>query len=44
MHHVENYEEFSCIDTSFQYYNENEDCQETSVELVAAEHQKTSGD
>jgi hypothetical protein len=44
IHHVENYEEFSCIDNSLQCYNENEDCEEAIVEQIAAEHQNTSED
>jgi hypothetical protein len=28
MHHVGNYDEFSCIDCSLQYYDENEDYRE----------------
>jgi hypothetical protein len=31
-HHVENYEEFSCTDSSLRCYNENEDCEEAIVE------------
>jgi hypothetical protein len=42
MHHVGNYEEFSCINSSLQYYNEYEDCEDTIVEQIAAKHQKTS--
>jgi hypothetical protein len=42
MHHVGNYEEFSCIDNSLQCYNENEDCEDAVVEQIAAKHQKTS--
>jgi hypothetical protein len=37
-HHVRNYEEFSYIDSSLQYYNENED----RVEQTAAKQQKTT--
>jgi hypothetical protein len=42
MHHVENYEEFSCINNSLQSYNENEDCEDAIVEQIAAKHQKIS--
>jgi hypothetical protein len=42
MHHVGNYEEFSCINNSLQCYNENEDCEEAIVEQIAAKQQKTS--
>jgi uncharacterized membrane-anchored protein len=35
---MSNYEEFSCIDSSFQCYNENEDCEEANC----GKHQKTS--
>jgi hypothetical protein len=42
MHHVRNYEEFSCIDNSLQCYNENGDCENATVEQIAAKHQKTS--
>jgi hypothetical protein len=38
VHHVGNYEEFSC--NSLQCYNE--DCEDTIVEQIAAKHQKTS--
>jgi hypothetical protein len=41
MHHNGNYEEFSCINSSLQCYNENEDCEEAIVEQIAAKHQKT---
>jgi hypothetical protein len=41
MHHVGNYEEFSCIDSSLQYYNENEDCGEAINEKIAVKQQKT---
>jgi hypothetical protein len=41
-HHVRNYKEFSCIDNSLQYYNENEDCEKATGEQIAAKHQKTS--
>jgi hypothetical protein len=44
MHPVGNYEEFSCIDNSPQCYDENEDCEETIVERIAAKHQMTSED
>jgi hypothetical protein len=44
MHHVRNYEEFLCIDNSLQCYNENEDCEEATVEQIAAKHRKTSED
>jgi uncharacterized membrane protein len=33
---------FSCIDSSLQCYNENEDCEDATVEQIAANHQKTS--
>jgi hypothetical protein len=33
---------FSCIDNSLQCYNENEDCEDATVEQIAAKHQKTS--
>jgi hypothetical protein len=42
MHHVKNYEEFSCVDNSLQCYIENEDCEDAIVEQIAAKHQKTS--
>jgi hypothetical protein len=42
MHHVGNYDEFSCINSSLQCYNENEDCEDAIVEQIAAKHQKTS--
>jgi hypothetical protein len=42
IHHVGNYEEFSCIDNSLQRYNDNEDCEDATVEQIAAKHQKTS--
>jgi hypothetical protein len=42
MHHVGNYEEFSCIDNSLQCYNENEDREDAIFEQIAAKHQKTS--
>jgi hypothetical protein len=44
MHHVVNYEEFSCIDNSLQCYNENEDCEDATVEQIAAKQQKTSSE
>jgi hypothetical protein len=44
MHHVGNYEEFSCINNSFQCYNENEDCEEAIVEQTAVKHKKISED
>jgi hypothetical protein len=44
MNHVRNYEEFSCINTSLQCYNENEDCEEAIVKQIAAKHQKSSED
>jgi hypothetical protein len=44
MHHGGNYEEFSCIDNSLQYYNKNEGCDEDIFEKIAAKHQKTSED
>jgi hypothetical protein len=44
MHHVGNYEEFSCIDNSLQCYNENEDCKVATVEQIAVKHQKTPED
>jgi hypothetical protein len=44
MHYVGNYEEFSCIDNNIQCYYENEDCEEATVEQIAAKHQKTSED
>jgi hypothetical protein len=40
IHHVGNYEGFSCIDSSLQCYNEN--CEEEIVEQIAAKHQRTS--
>jgi hypothetical protein len=43
MHHVGNYEDFSCMDNSLQCYNENEDCEDEIVEQIAAKHEKTSG-
>jgi hypothetical protein len=42
MHHVGNWEEFSCIDNSLQCYNENEDCNDATVEQSVAKQQKTS--
>lgn len=42
MYHVENYEEFSCSDSSRQCYNENEVCEEAIVEQVAVKCQKIS--
>jgi hypothetical protein len=42
MTHIGNYEEFSCIDSSLQCYNENEYREDTTVEQIAAKHQKTS--
>jgi hypothetical protein len=36
--------EFPCTDGSLQCYNENEDCEEATVEQIAAKHQKTSED
>jgi hypothetical protein len=42
IHHVRNYEEFSCIHSSLQCYNKNEDCEEAIVEQISAEHNKTS--
>jgi hypothetical protein len=42
MHHVGNYEEFSCIDNSLQCYNENEDREDASFGQIAVKHQKTS--
>jgi hypothetical protein len=44
MHHVSNYEEFSCINNSLQCYNENKDCEEEIVEQIVAKHQKTPED
>jgi hypothetical protein len=44
MHHVRNYEQVSCIDSSLQWYNENEDCVEAVVEQIATKRQKTSED
>jgi hypothetical protein len=44
MHHVRNYEPFSCIDNSLQCCNENEDCEEATVEQISAKQQKTSED
>jgi hypothetical protein len=41
MHHVGNYEKFSCIDNSLQCYNENKDCEKATAERIAAKHQKT---
>jgi hypothetical protein len=32
MHHVGDYEEFSCIDNILQCCNENDDCEEAIVE------------
>jgi hypothetical protein len=34
--------EFSCIDNSLQCYNENEDCEDATVEKIALKHQKIS--
>jgi hypothetical protein len=42
MHHVENDKVFSCIDSSLQCYNDNEDCEDAVVEQIAAKHRKTS--
>jgi hypothetical protein len=39
-HHVEDHEESSCINNSFQCYKENEYCEEAIVEHTAAIHQK----
>jgi hypothetical protein len=44
MHHVGNYNNFSCIDNSLQCYYENEDCGEAIVEQIAVKHQNTSDD
>jgi hypothetical protein len=44
MHHVGDYEEFSCIGRSLQCYNEDADCGEASVKQIAAKYQKTSED
>lgn len=44
MHHLRNYDEFSYTDNSFQCYNENEDCEEATVEQEAAKQQKASED
>jgi hypothetical protein len=44
MHHVGNYEEFPCIGNSLQCYKENDDCEEATVEQIAAKHQKTLED
>jgi hypothetical protein len=44
MHHIRTYGEFSCVDSSLECYNENEDCEEAVVEQIAAKHQKTSED
>jgi hypothetical protein len=41
MHHVGNYDEFSCTDNSLQCYNENEDCDEATVEQSTVKQQKT---
>jgi hypothetical protein len=41
MHHVGNSEEFSRIDNSLQCYNENEDCEDTTVKQIAVKHQNT---
>jgi hypothetical protein len=42
MHHVGNYEEFSCIVKSLQCYDGNEDSEDGTVEQSAAKHQRTS--
>jgi hypothetical protein len=44
IHHIGNYEKFSCINHNLQCYNENEDCEEATVEQIAVKHQKTSED
>jgi hypothetical protein len=40
MHHLWKYEEFSCIDDSFQCYNGNEDYDEGTDEQIVTKHQK----
>jgi hypothetical protein len=42
MHNMGNYEEFSCINNNLPHHNENEDCEEATVEQNAVKHQKTS--
>lgn len=42
--HIRNYKEFSSINNSLQWHNENEDYEEAVVEQTAAKHQKTSED
>jgi hypothetical protein len=37
-----NCKESSCIDNSIQCYNENKDCEDATVEQIAAKYQKTS--
>jgi hypothetical protein len=44
MHHIGNCEEFSCINSSLQCCNGNEDCEEAVVEQIAATCQKISED
>jgi hypothetical protein len=44
IHHIRNYEEFSCIENSLKCYNENEDCEEAIVEQIAAKRRKTLED
>jgi hypothetical protein len=40
--HVGNDEQFSCTGGTLQCYNENEECEEATVEEIAAKHHKTS--
>jgi hypothetical protein len=42
MHCFRSYEEFSCINNSLHWYNENEDSEEAIIEQIAVKHQKTS--
>ncbi|XP_021923805.1 uncharacterized protein LOC110831757 isoform X2 [Zootermopsis nevadensis] len=44
MQHVRNYEEFACINNSFQCYKENEDYRDAIVEQIATKHQNTPDD
>jgi hypothetical protein len=44
VYHVRNYEEFSCINSSLQCCNENDDCEESVVEPFPVKCQKISED
>jgi hypothetical protein len=43
MNHVRKSEEFLCVDSGLQCYNENDDCEEVTVEQISAKHQNTLG-